>query len=127
MTVRFPCKICEKPVAKNHHTMQRDSVIFGYTLNKINSQTYKQLQSINVEWYCIKRYANFICFSKLSNQQLFETNEGKIANSRQLQNPFLMNTVIDDRNNYLAASKYFKSNEISSLINKQASSLSFFN
>ena len=126
MTVRFPCKICENQLLRITIQCSVIAAIFGYTLSKINSQTYNHLQSSNIEWYYIKRYANFIPFSKLSNQQLFETNEGKKTNSRQLQNPFLMNTVIADRNSYLAKGKYFKPNETSSLINKQASGLSFF-
>ena len=79
MTVKFPCKICEKPVAKNHHGIQCDSCNPWTRIkcNKINPQTYKHLQNSNAEWYRIKCFANIIPFTKLSNQRLFETNQGK--------------------------------------------------
>ena len=42
MTVKFPCKICEKPVPNNHHVIQYDSchfkisIHFRYTVSAIN-------------------------------------------------------------------------------------------
>ena len=59
MTVKFPIKICEKPVAKNHHAIQCDSYNLWIHIkcNKINPQTYKHLQNSNAEWYCI----NMLC------------------------------------------------------------------
>lgn len=48
MTVKFPCKICEKPVAKNHNAIQCKSCKFGYTLSAIklihkSTSTFKTL------------------------------------------------------------------------------------
>ena len=80
----------------------------------------------------IKCFANIIIFPKFLNQELFETSQGKkiktitklLPCEQRLTDE--LNSTIDDTNNDLAASKYFEPNEISSLINKKTSILSFF-
>ena len=80
----------------------------------------------------IKCFANIIIFPKFLNQELFETSQGKkiktITKLLPCEHSLTdeLNSTIDDTNNDLAASKYFEPNEISSLINKQTSILSFF-
>ena len=41
MTVKFSCKVCEKPVAKNHHAVQCDNCNLWIQIkcNKINLQS----------------------------------------------------------------------------------------
>ena len=117
------------------------AAIFGYTLSVIkltptNLQVMLQinLQNSSAEWYCIKCFVNITPFSKLSNQHLFETKQGKKIKFKAITKPLSsdhslideLNLAIDVTNNDHVASKYFKPNEISSLINKQTSSLSFF-
>ena len=89
MTVKFPCKICKKPVAKNYHAIQCDSCNLWIQIkcNKINPQTYKHFQNNNAQWYCIKCFANIIRFTKLSNQQLFETNQGEKIKFKAITKP----------------------------------------
>ena len=95
MTVKFPCKICEKPVVKNCHVIQCDSCNFRIQIkcNKINPQTHKHLQTSNAKWYCIKYFANIIPFSELSISSYFKLIKAKKSNSRRSQNPILVNTV----------------------------------
>ena len=135
MTVKFSCKISEKPVAKNHQAIQCDSCNHWIHIkcNKIKLETYKHLQSSIAELYCIKCFANIIPFSKLSHQQLFETNQGKKIKFKVITKPLPsknslideLNSAIDGTNNDLAASNYFEPKEISFVINEQTSSLSF--
>ena len=90
MTVKIPCKICQKPVAKNYQATQCDScnIWIHIKCNEINLQTYKHLQKSNAEWYCIKCFANIIPFTKLSHQQLSETNQGKKIKFKAITKPF---------------------------------------
>ena len=69
MNEKFPCKICEKPVANNHHAIQCDSCNLWIHIrcSKVKQQTYRHLQNGNTEWYCIKCFANIILFSKFSH------------------------------------------------------------
>ena len=43
MPAKFPCKICNNPVAKNHKAVERDNCGLWVHIkcNKINTQTYK--------------------------------------------------------------------------------------
>ena len=132
MTGKFTRKICEKPVAKHHHATPCDSWSLWKHIkcNEISTQTYKNFQNSTAKWYCLKCFANIIYFSKLSSQQLFETNQGKKVKFKAIAKPLPkhrlideLNSAIDDIANDLAGSKYFEPNEISFLINKQISSL----
>ena len=133
MTAKFSCKICETPVAKNQCDGCNHWI--HITRNKIKPETYKHFQNSIAEWYCIKCFANIIPFSKLSNQQLFETNQDKKIKFKAITKPLpsehslidKLNLAIDSRNNDLAARKDFEPNETSSIINEQTSSLSSFN
>ena len=46
MVVKFPCKICCKPVANSHHAIQCDNcnIWVHVKCSRINTQTYKFLQ-----------------------------------------------------------------------------------
>ena len=79
MVVKFPCKICFKAVANSHHAIQCDNcnIWVHVKCNKINTQTYTFLQKSSAAWYCIKCSEEIYPFLNISNEELFETNQGK--------------------------------------------------
>ena len=80
MVVNFPCKICCKPVAKNHESIQCDKcdTWVHRNCNKINKQTYKLLQKDkNSHWFCIICTKEFLPFSNLNNDEFIHTVKGK--------------------------------------------------
>ena len=52
MPAKFPCKICNNPVAKNHKAVECDNCGLWVHIkcNKINTQTYKYLQKESCAW-----------------------------------------------------------------------------
>ena len=78
-------------------------------------------------------FCKYYPLQKLSNQQLFETNQGKKkikfkTITKRLPDHSLidiLNSAIDDTNNALVANKYFEPNEISSVIKKHTSNFIF--
>ena len=80
MVVKFPCKICNRSVAKNHQSVQCDAcdTWVHRECNKINKQTYKLLQNEkNTKWFCIICSKEFLPFSNLSNEEFIHTVKGK--------------------------------------------------
>ena len=80
MVVNFPCKICCKPVAKNHEYVQFDKcdTWVHRNCNKINKQTYKLLQKDkHSHWFCIICTKEFLPFSDLNNNEFIHTVKGK--------------------------------------------------
>ena len=80
--IKFPCKICNKAVANNHHAVQCDKCHIWVQIkcNKINLQTYKFLQKNSSVWYCIKCFEDIVPFGTISNEELFKTNQGSKIN-----------------------------------------------
>ena len=78
MVVKYPCKICKKPVAVNHNWIQCDRCgIWVHTkCNKITKQTYKLHQKDKFNWYCIICTKTFLPFSNL-NDEIFISTVGK--------------------------------------------------
>ena len=76
MAVKFPCKICNKAVANNHHAIQYDKCHSWIHIkcNKITLSTYQYLQQCVHAWYCIKCFEVVIPFSNISNDDLYKTN-----------------------------------------------------
>ena len=68
MAVKFPCKICKKPVAQNHKAVFCDicDTWVHIKCNKINNQTYNILKKEKVSWSCIECSKDVIPFSKLN-------------------------------------------------------------
>ena len=69
MPAKFPCKICNNPVAKNHKAVECDNCGLWVHIkcNKTNTQTYKYLQKEAVK-LCMVLYfllKQNISFSKL--------------------------------------------------------------
>ena len=77
--VKFPCKICTKPVASNHRAIQCDicDIWMPIKCNKINSQTYDSLRKDNTQWFCIECSKDQFLFSKLNNNEFHHTVLGK--------------------------------------------------
>ena len=125
MTLKFPCKIYEKPVARNHRAIQCDSCNLWIHIkcDQISPQSLKHLQSNNAKWCCIKCFANIIpsqSFQINSYLKLIKAKKVKfkaITKSLPIDHSLIdeLNSAIDDTNNDLVASKYFGPNEISSL------------
>ena len=83
MVVKFPCKICNRPVAKNHWSIQCDTcdTWVHRECNKINKQTYKLLQNeIKTKCFCIMCTKEFLPFSSLNNEEFKHTMKGKKIN-----------------------------------------------
>ena len=102
MVEKFPYKICNKAVTTNHqNTLQR----YNYHLwihikcNRINLETYKYLQKCSSIWYCLKCYEETILFTTISNNKLYQTNQGcKINFTAITKKDFLKQDLINQLN-----------------------------
>ena len=79
MPVKFPCKICEKPVAQNHKAVCCDvcDTWVHIKCNKINTQTYNILKKEKASWSCIECSKDVFPFSKLNETNFLTTIAGK--------------------------------------------------
>ena len=79
MLAKFPCKICENPVAKNHNAIQCDKCHLWVHIkcNKINTQTYRLLERDKTTWYCISCFKDLFPFSSLNDNDFHTTIQGK--------------------------------------------------
>ena len=68
MPIKYPCKICNNPVTKNHKTIQYDKCRLWVHMkcNKINIQTYNMLKEDKTAWYCISCSKGNFPFSDLN-------------------------------------------------------------
>ena len=79
MLAKFPCKICENPVAKNHKAIQCDKCHLWVHIkcNKTNTQTYRLLERDETTWYCISCSKDLFPFFSLNDNDFHTTIEGK--------------------------------------------------
>ena len=137
MVVKFPCKICNKAVAKNHHVVQCDhyQLLVHIKCNKINLRTYKLLQKSSFAWCCIKCFEDVISFSTVSDNELSQTNKGKkikfkvLTKKNILTNHDLidkLNNAMDDPKSEMLSSKYYEPNEMTALFKNTNKHFSFF-
>ena len=80
MVVKFPCKIYNRPVAKNHQSIRCDScdTWVQRECNKINKKTYKLLlNEKNARWFYIIYTKEFLLFSNLNNEELIQNVKGR--------------------------------------------------
>ena len=79
MIVKYPCKICQKPVAKNHFAIKCDlcNTWVHIACNKITKQTYRILQNDQTQWFCIECNKEFTPFANLTNDEFLFTVKGK--------------------------------------------------
>ena len=136
MVIKFPCKICNKAVASNHHAVQCDKchIWVHIKCNKINLQTYKFLQKSPSTWYCIKCFEDIFPFGTIPNEELFKTNQGPkikftvLTKHHASPNQDLidqLNEAMDDPSSEKVSSKYYEPCELSSLLNNSKNCLSF--
>ena len=136
MIKKFPCKICNKAEANNHHAIQCDKChsCIHIKYNKINSSTHQHLQKCVYAWYCIKCFEDIIPFSIISNGELYETYIGKkikfkaLTRKQNFQNHNIiekLNNAMDDPEAEIPSSKYFEPCELTPLL-KNKESQSFF-
>ena len=136
MVVKFPSKICSKVVANNHHALQCDNDHHWVHIkwNRINLQTYKYLQKCSSAWYCLKCYEELIPFTTISNNELYQTNQGQkikftaitklVSQSQDLIDQ--LNDAMDDPMSENISGKYYESYELTSLMKNPTNNMSFF-
>ena len=73
MVIKYPCKVCNKAVAKSNNATQCDmcDMWVHVKCNKINLQTYR------AQWFCCKCLQNTMSFGNLTDHELFKTLQGK--------------------------------------------------
>ena len=80
MVIKYPYKICNRPVAESHDCIQYDNcnVWVHRKCNKINKKTYKFLQKDHKsKWYSIICTKDFLPFSNLNNDKFLCTVKDK--------------------------------------------------
>ena len=79
MPAKFPCKICNNPVVKNHKAVEYDNCGLWVHIkcNKMNTQNYKYLQKESCAWYCISCSSKIFPFSNLNEDDFNKTFHGK--------------------------------------------------
>ena len=122
MPAKFPCKICNNPVAKNHKAVECDNCGLWVHIkcNKINTQTYKYLQKESCAWYCISCSSKIFPFSNLNEDDFHKTIHGKkvpfltITKNRNQNEQILIEKLNDaiDKEDLENSSSYFHVNEL---------------
>ena len=80
MLRKLSCKICNRPVAKNHQSIQYETcdTWVHRECNKIKKQTHKILQNEkNTKWFCIICTKAFLPLSNLKNEEFINSVKGK--------------------------------------------------
>ena len=128
MLIKFPCKVCSKAVASNHHAVQCDKchIWVHIKCNNINNiKTYKVLQKNPLAWYCIKCFEDIVPFGTISNEELFKTNQGskiKFTVLSKHHNPSSqdlidqLNAATVNASSETVSSKYYEPCELLSLL-----------
>ena len=72
MPAKFPCKICENPVAKNHKAIQCDKCHLWVHIkcSKINTQTYRLLERDETTIFVPKIFFHFLVLMTMTFIQL---------------------------------------------------------
>ena len=79
MLAKFPCKICENSVARNHKAIQCDKCHLWVHIkcNKTNTQTYRLLERDGTTWYCISCSKDLFPFFSLNDNDFHTTIQGQ--------------------------------------------------
>ena len=79
MPVKFPCKICKKPVAQNRKAISYDVCYTWVRIkcNKINTQTYTILKKEKASWSCVECSKDVFPFLRLNESDFSTTIAGK--------------------------------------------------
>ena len=137
MVVKFPSKICFKAVANLRHAIQCDNcnIWVHVKCNKINRQTYNFLLLSSAALHFIRCSEEIYAFLNISNEELFETNQGKnmkfkvFTQKNSEQNIDLvdaLNKAMDDPDSKMMTAKYYEPDKISVLISGTSPNRSFF-
>ena len=122
MTAKFPCKICENPVAKNHKAIQCDKCHLWVHIkcNKINTQTYRLLERDETTWYCIS------CISTIQGKKIkFISVNKKRSSSENVLLDKLSDTINGE--NLENSSSYFDFDNVNTKFSKnQFDGINFF-
>ena len=136
MVDKFPCKICNKAVANNHHSLQCDNCYLWVHIkcNRINLQIHKYLQKCSSAWYCLKYYEELIPFRTISNKGPYQTNQGQkvkftaitkmVSPSKDLIDQ--LNDATDDPISENIPTKYYEPYELTQLMKNTTNNMSFF-
>ena len=122
MPAKFPCKICNSPVAKNRKAVECDNCGLWVHIkcNNINTETYKYLQKESCAWYCISCSSKIFPFSNLNEDDFHKTIHGKkvpfltITKNRNQNEQILIEKLNDaiDKEDLENSSSYFHVNEL---------------
>ena len=139
MVLKFPCKICNKAVANNHHTLQCRNchLCVHIKCNRINFQTYKHLQNCSCTWYCLKCYEELIPFTTISDKELYQMNPGQKIKLSYYKNGYYsyspiqdfidqLNNAMDDPVPENISTKYYEPYEFTPLMKNTTNHMSFF-
>lgn len=79
MTIKFPCGVCFKAVAKNHRSVNCDicNKWIHIRCNNIDKSTYEKLQNSSEKWYCSICLKNTFPFTGTGDEQLKLLHQGK--------------------------------------------------
>ena len=130
MTIKFPCRICERPVANNHQAKNSDecSLSIHVKCNKINKQTYIYLMLENSHWYSMLCTKTFLPYSVLNDNEFKQKVIGKQVKFTHIAKPGISNTenfikAINSGNNI---TKYFTIKDLNSSFNDIGNPFSLF-
>ena len=116
MTLKYPCLVCNRAVAKNHKAVQcdcRDKWVH-IACNYLNVHTYRKLQKDKSPWYCLCCLKKEMPFCSLKNEHLQELMHDKIIlspNKKLITNALRQNKIIDEELLRKANNKFFTPNE----------------
>ena len=126
MPAKFPCKVFNNPVGKNHKAVECDNCGSWVHIkcNKINTQTYKCLQKESCAWYCISWSSKIFPFSNLNEDDFHKTTHGREVKfltitkkkKRNQNKQILIEKLNDaiDKEDFKNSSSYFHVNELNS-------------
>ena len=121
MTVKYPCIVCNRAVAKNHKAVQCDCCDrwVHIACNYLNVYTYRKLQKDKSPWYCLYCLKKEMPFCSLKNEHLQELMHGKIIlspNKKINTNAIRQNEIIDEELLKKANNKFFTPNEFNNAL-----------
>ena len=119
MAMKFPCRICLKPVANNHQVIKCDkcNLWIHIKCNKINKQTYTYLQTDTSYWHCMTCTKEFLPFSDTNDEELIQTTIGKQIKFTHINNVLqsVKENAIHKITSETNTSKYFTMSDLQSL------------
>ena len=128
--MKFPCIICEKPVANKLQAINCDKrgLWIHIKCNKINTQTYIYLMRENFHWPCMLCTKMFLPHSVLNDNEFKQTVIGKQVKFTHIAKPAISNTgkfikTINSENNI---TKCFTIKDLNSTFNDIGNPFSLF-